>query len=455
MTVPESLSLNGHPPFLPLIGEPNAMRKLIRNLCFSWLMLFATPVLTAADKESWPQWRGPLQNGVASGDQYPTAWSDDAGVTWKIEIPGRGGSTPVVSDGTAYVTSGVDGKNTLIAIDVESGKLKWQANLGGDTGGKHRKGSGSNPSAVVDGDSVFAYFRSGDLACVDAAGKVRWAINIQEMFGADSLWWDLGSSPTVTDQAVIIAVMQSGPSHLVALDKKKGTLLWKTDRMLGAPEEAAQSYSTPIGVKIDGSNSLAVMGADHLTLHDATTGRELGRLGGFNPDQEKYFRSISSPVAEGNVIVCPYARGATLTAVRMDELADGKGDQAIAWFRDDLGSDVPTPAAWQGRVYVVSDGKSSRGTVTCLNLETGKTIWSTQLPKSRSSFSSSPLVAGNHLYVTQEDGKTYVLGPLDTAEPGVVSINDVDDAEPFTVASLVPVGDGFLLRSRSHLYRIK
>lgn len=373
---------------------------------------------------------------------------------WETPLPGRGGSTPVVAHQTAYMTAGVDGNNTLIAIDLKTGDEKWQAKLGSDAGGEHRKGSGSNPSAVVDGNFIFAYFRSGDLGCVDKSGKIVWSTNLQETYGEDTLWWDLGSSPTVTDAAVIIAVMQSGPSYLVALDKQTGDVIWKTDRMLNAPKEAAQSYSTPLVVDVDGKTMLAVMGADHITLHDAKAGSESGRLGGFNPEQDEYFRSIASPVALGNVIVCPYARGSTLTGVHLDALASGKGKDSIAWFRNDLGSDVPTPIAKDGRVYVLSDGKQTKGVITCLDLETGKTIWTVRVPRARNSFSSSPLIASNHLYATQEDGKTYVIGPLDAEQPKIVATNLVSDDKPYTVASLVPVEDGFLLRSRSRLYRI-
>ncbi len=428
---------------------------------FSYLLLvtvtlaYVSPSVSAkgtATKAKWPQWRGSAQNGVAVGEKFPIRWSEESGITWKTKIPGNGGSTPVFDGGVAYLTSGVDGKNMLLAFNVADGDLKWKTALGTDRGNKHRKGSGSNPSPVIDGDSIFAYYRSGDLACVGSDGEVRWRTNLQDRYGEDTLWWDLGSSPLLTENAVVVAVMQTGPSYLVAFDKSSGEELWKTDRMLGAPEEAAQSYSTPLAVKVKGKDAIAVMGADHLTLHDASNGRELGQLGGFNPGGEKFFRSISSPVAEGNLIVCPYARGDTLTAVHMDQLADGKGKDAIAWFRDDLGSDVPTPSAFQGRVYVVGD--KAKGAISCLNIETGDIIWQQQLPKSRVGFSSSPLVAGNHLYVTLEDATTYVIGPLDSSDPQVVSVNKVADDEPHTVASPVPFGDSLLLRSRHNLYRI-
>ncbi len=88
-----------------------------------------------------------------------------------------------------------------------------------------------------------------------------------------------------------------------------------------------------------------------------------------------------------------------------------------------------------------------RGLISCLDIETGETIWDLQLPKSRTGFSSSPLVAANHLYVTGENATTYVIGPLDAEKPELVATNLVADDEPFTVASLVPAGETLLLRS--------
>lgn len=410
------------------------------------------PVAGAEDADSWPQWRGDQQNGVAAGRSYPKSWSQKDGIKWKTPIQGLGGSTPVIADGKAFLTSGIGGQNQLLAIDVQSGQQLWSTSVGSDRGNKHRKGGGSNPSAVTDGKFVVAYFRSGDLACVDLQGEVQWQVNLQEEFGEDTLWWDLGSSPTLINDLVVVAVMQSGPSYLVAYDVQSGDQVWKTDRTLNAPEEAAQSYATPLALK--DRDLIAVMGADHLTIHSARDGRELGRVGGFNPDAEKYFRSISSPAVVGDLIVCPYSRGATVTTCRISDVIAKKGRNSIVWHRDDLGSDVPTPAIHNGRVYFASDNKMSKGKITAVDVESGKDIWSVQLPKARVSFSSSPLVAGNHLYVTGEDATTYVIGPLDSETPEVVASNRLDDSEPFTVASPVPVDGGLLQRTRHAIYRI-
>ena len=415
-------------------------------------LTFTRGIATSADH--WPQWRGAAQNGVAEGVEFPSKWTTEKGVLWKSSIPGTGGSTPVVSEETAYITAGNEGKNLLVAYDLSNGSTRWSVSIGNDKGGKHKKGSGSNPSAVIDGQHIFAYYRSGDLACINKTGEIVWHINLQDKFGEDTLWWDLGSSPTITNDSVVVAVMQTGPSYLIAFDKKTGDQKWKTDRMVGAPQEAAQSYSTPVVVEQNGEEWIAVMGADHLTLNRASDGKEIGRLGGFNPEQNAYFRSISSPVASGEIIICPYARGATITAVNMQQLAAGKGEEAIAWVRDDLGSDVPTPASLEGRAYVVGDGRTSRGLITCIEAKTGKTIWEVQLPKSRISYSSSPLIAADHLYVTNEKGTTYVIGPLSSESPELISENPIDDDADFTVASPVPVAESLLLRSKRNLYRI-
>ncbi len=105
-------------------------------------------------------------------------------------------------------------------FDVATGKKLWSIDAGTDRGGKHRKGSGANPSAVTDGKQVFGYFRSGHVVAADVNGKVLWTKNLQEEFGEDTLWWDLGTSPLLTDGALVIAVMQTGPSYLVALNKQ-------------------------------------------------------------------------------------------------------------------------------------------------------------------------------------------------------------------------------------------
>lgn len=410
--------------------------------CFLSLVLCCTLSTSAAD--NWPNWRGPNQNGVASGTGYATKWSGTENVAWKVAIPGKGSSTPVVWGDRIYLTSGIEGENTLLAYD-RGGKEAWRAKIGKERPGKHKKATGSNPSAATDGQHVFAYFKSGDLACVDLTGKVVWQENLQSKYGEDTLWWDLGTSPVLTSNAVVVAVMQTGPSFLVAYDKATGKQLWKHERNLDAPSEAAQSYSTPVVLKQGEQEILVVLGADHVTAHDAKTGAELWRVGGLNPTKHQYFRSIASAVVEDGVVVAPYARGATITGVKLG----GKGDVTashVAWTVNGLGADVPTPAALKGRAFVCTD----KGDVAAVDVHTGKTVWNGAVERNRNAYSSSPVVADGRIYITREDGKTFVLGAGDKFE--VLGANEL--AGEFTVATPVFADGKIYIRTLDNLYCI-
>ncbi len=336
-------------------------------------------------------------------------------------------------------------QNTTVALD-RSGKEIWKTTVG-TTGikGKHRKASGSNPSPVTDGKHIYVYFKSGDLACLTLAGKLVWQTNLQKVWGKDTLWWDLGTSPVLSADKVLVAVMQTGGSYVAAFGKSDGKVAWKRDRNLEAPLEAAQSYTTPIVMKRGNSERLLVLGADHVTAHDVATGKELWRVGGLNPSGQKYFRSISSPVIAGNLLLAPYSRGNTLTAIRLG----GSGDVTeshVAWInKGGAAADVPTPIVQGNRAFVCSD----RGKVTCLDVKTGKAIWSGQAEKNRQGFSSSPILAGGHIYITREDGKTFVIDSGKQFK--VVAANELGE---FTVATPIFSKGQILVRTTEHLYCI-
>jgi outer membrane protein assembly factor BamB len=399
---------------------------------------------SAALADEWPNWRGPSQNGVASHQSFPLRWSKTENVAWVVDLPGKGASTPIVSQGHLILTSGDQGRNLALCYTT-GGELKWSREIGQEREGKHAKATGCNSSPITDGKTIFVYFKSGDLAALDFDGKILWQLNLQKEFGADTLWWDLGTSPVLTRKHVVVAVMQTGPSYLVAIDKQTGKPAWKHDRDLNAPSEAAQSYSTPLVLEEKDRETLVVLGADHVTAHNAATGAEIWRVGGLNPTEQKFFRSIASPVVCGDVVVSPYARGSTLTGIKLG----GQGDvtkQQVVWFREKLGADVPTPAAQEGKVYLCTD----RGEVHCLDGKTGQTLWSGAVEKNRNAFSASPVLAGGRIYITREDGTTFVLGAGDKFEQ--LGVNTLDDE--FVVATPVFVDGRIYIRTRERLYAI-
>ena len=429
------------------------MMKPSRGPIFALLIAALAP-LSPAGAENWPNWRGPALDGVAAGTGFATTWSPEAHVAWKVTLPGLGASTPAVWGDAIVLTCAIDGNDAAICFD-RSGKERWRRSLGPEKPGKHAKATGCNPSPVTDGKHVWVYFKSGELAALDlATGAVAWRENLQDRFGADTLWWDLGTSPVLTKDAVVVAVMQTGPSYLAAFGRTDGKLLWKHDRNLDAPEEAAQSYSTPLVVKGEErfgepAEVMFVLGADHVTAHDATDGRELWRVGGLNPAGEKYFRSIASPVVAGDLVIAPYARGSTLTAVKRG----GQGDVTtshVAWARKDLGADVPTPACQDGKVVVCTD----QGKVACLDAPTGKTLWEGELPKNRHAYSASPVLLDGKILVTREDGQSALLaGPA--AGVGRFEVVGEGSVGEMTVATPVCVDGRIFLRTHDSLWCIR
>ncbi len=358
-------------------------------------------------------------------------------------MPGRGASTPVVWGDHIFLTYGEKGKNIGLCLN-RSGERQWQVELGAAAEVRHRKASCANSSPVTNGQQVYFYFKSGDLACVDFAGQIVWRTNLQREFSPDTLWWDLGTSPVLSRVFLIVAVQQTDHSYVVAFDQSTGKIAWKVDRNLQAPNESNQSYTTPLVIERDGMEQLIVLGADHVTAHAVRDGTELWRVGGLNPGKAEMFRSIASPVIYGELVLAPYARGKTLTAIRLGGTGDVTSSH-VAWTSDES-ADVPTPAVGSDqRLYVCHD----QSQVSCIDAETGTYLWHQALEKNRTAYSSSPIAAGGHVYFTREDGKTFVIKEAAQFEP--VAENSVFEE---TVATPVFVDGRIYLRTYDHLYCI-
>src|SRR5687768_15059413 len=70
--------------------------------------LTAAPAAQTSEFERyWPQWRGPYARGVSNTANPPLKWSETQNIAWKVEIPGRGSSSPVVWGDRLFVTSAV------------------------------------------------------------------------------------------------------------------------------------------------------------------------------------------------------------------------------------------------------------------------------------------------------------------------------------------------------------
>lgn len=396
-------------------------------------------------ENSWPQWRGPAGNGVAVSGEYPVDFSSEENVAWKVELPGRGSSTPAVWGEQIFVTCPIEGNDGVVSYDF-SGKELWRQQFSEERKGKHRNGSGSNPSPVTDGKHVVVYYKTGTVACLNMAGKTLWTKNLQDEYGKDTLWWDLGTSPVLAAGNAVIAVMQEGDSFLVALDLKSGDIAWRQERKYDCESESDQSYTTPHVAEIEGREVLVTWGADHLTGHDAASGELVWECGGFNPENKGQWRVIACPAVDDEVAVVPYGRANFLAAV---DLRGAKGDITAShrlWERGQIGSDVPSPVMHGQQVLLLSD----KGEVNCLDKMTGDEVWQSKLPKAKGKYFASPVLGGDQLYCAREDGVILVAKISDTGLE-VLAKNDLDES---VIATPIPIRGKLLVRGERHLFLI-
>lgn len=398
--------------------------------------------------QNWPQWRGPDANGVAAPGSYPVMFSAADNLLWQAPLPGKGGSTPIVWKDRIVITCGVgdgdDGLDGVLCFDW-SGKQLWATTLGKQVKGKHRRGSGSCPSAVTDGKRIFAYFKSGTLAALDFNGKVLWKTNLQKRYGKNTLWWDLGTTPVLANENVIIAVMHTGSSYIVAFNQSTGEEIWKVDRNYNCPVESDHSYTTPLVIKKGDQTTLVIWGADHLTSHDAANGKMIWECGGFNPNKKRAWRVIASPIISRGIAVVPYGREKFTAGVKLG----GSGDiteTARVWEKTGISADATTPVASDGKAYLIN----YKGKVWCLDILTGKELWNIKVPDGKGQFYSSPTLAGDKLYICREKGAVYVYQISPT---GQKLLNQTQFDDHF-VASPVLIQDKLLLRGEKNLYCI-
>ncbi|MBX3745625.1 MAG: PQQ-like beta-propeller repeat protein [Verrucomicrobiae bacterium] len=427
-----------------------ATPSLLAPAALAALALALGPNPSLADAHgNWPNWRGPSLNGKAPDGQYPVRWTANA-AAWKVPMPGKGSSSPIVWNGRAYVTTPAQGQDTVMALDLASGNVLWSTHLGPETPPKHRTlGSSCNSSPVTDGTGIFVYFKSGHFAALEPDGTVRWKHNLTERFGPERLFWDQGSSPVVTDRHVVLTRMHQGDSWIAGFDKATGELLWQVARDYRVPPENDNGYTTPIHFENAGRPAFLVWGADHLTAHDASDGRLLWSAGGFNPNRTGYWPAIASPVLHGQIAVVPVGRDdrpgqASLHGIRLGGSGDVT-DTHRAWIRDDIGTFVSTPAEDAGRIYLLR----YRGEIVCLDPATGRSHWSESLPRHAAPYYASPVLANGHLYAAREDGTVFVARIRDGFE--LISENPMGER---IVATPVLAANRLLLRGDSNLYCI-
>ncbi len=415
---------------------------LLSTICFSQLDCLS---VCANEIANWPSWRGAAGNGSTEADNLPVQFSGEK-YRWRVALPGKGCSTPIVLNEKIYLTCPANDKDAVMSFDAQ-GKELWKTTFGKEVPGKHANGSGSNSSPVTDGKSIFAYFKSGTFVAVDLDGQVLWQQDVVELFGKEDLYWDFGTSPVLTEKYVVLVRMHAGDSWIAAFNKSDGQLAWKVARNYKVPTESDQCYTTPLVFDYEGQESILTWGAEHVTIHSAADGKLMWTCGNFNPEANKLWPAIATPVISKQHVVIAFGRNDRGKPLLFGVKLAGRGDVTTtnhSWKRTDVGTFVPSPAVSGEQVIVVGD----QGEIEAIDAATGQAAWKGQLPKNRNKIYASPLVAGNRLYMIREDGIVFVA----SIQQGQFKLDAENDMQESIIGSPVPFGRGLLLRGKEHLF---
>jgi len=413
----------------------------------------------AARERFWPQWRGPFATGVSRSATPPTEWSETKNIRWKVEIPGRGSSSPVVWGDRMFVLSavpiGVDAaashtprgglpqrdryRFVVMALDRRTGKTVWERVAREQQ--PHEATHGDNgtyasSSAITDGQRVFAWFESQGMYVYDMDGTLLWSKDLgdkkmRNQFGE-------GSTPVLANDRLVIVWDQIAPggSFVVSLDASNGRELWRVAR------DEIDTWATPLVVEHEGRRQAVVPGKNKIRSYDLENGSIVWESKGvtMNP--------IPSPVfGDGLVFVTSGFQGNNLKAIR---LASAKGDitdtDAIVWTLDRDTPYVPSPLLYDGILYLL---KTNSGILSAFDAKSGTPHYQLQRLEGVPEVFASPVGAGGRVYIAGRDGVVLVIRNADKYE--MLASNKLDDGFD---ASPALADDAIYLRGYRNLYAI-
>ncbi len=404
--------------------------------------------------ENWPQWRGPQNNGVSQAKNVPTEWSRDKNVSWRIELPGPAGSTPVVWGDRVFLTTlGTDDELQLLCFSSQGKQLWKQVVSTGNRNARRDEGNSASPSPSTDGKHVWCMMCDGTLACYTVGGKEVWKKDLQEIYGEFSIQFGMTSTP-VLDKGVLYLQLLHGDMRdrsatsegwIVALDAKSGKENWKYLRKTEGTSENKHAYTSPIMYRDSEREYLLVHGADYLTGHSLKDGKELWRCGGFQRSRyNPYLRFVASPACVPGLIVAPSAKNGPVLGLKPGLKGDVTDDSdARQWRMERNTPDVPSPLIHDGLVYLCREN----GVLICLDAKTGEEYYSERTVNDR--HRASPVYANGHIYLTARNGKITVVKAGKKFR--VVAENDL--GEP-TTSSLAVTNGRIYIRTFKALYAI-
>ncbi|MDP7177121.1 MAG: PQQ-binding-like beta-propeller repeat protein [Verrucomicrobiota bacterium] len=404
-----------------------------------------------ANARNWPSWRGDLAgSGLAKGETVPLKWDTKRNVRWRVPLPDRGNSSPIVWGEKVFITQATDSdkRRTMMCFDKRTGELLWRT---GVTYTKAEKSHKTNPycsgSPATDGRVVVANYASAGIAAYDLDGQQLWSRDL----GPQEHEWGSSTSPVLFGDVCILYHGPGPHSMLYALDKLTGRTVWKrkveerdnldrVDGFRGGNGGKTGAFSTPIIIRANNRLELILSEANSLRAINPQDGSELWHCDGLNP------LVYTSPVYDGNVVLAMGGYFGASLAVK----PGGSGDVTAKRLWHDTrakNNRVATPVTRDGHAYFVN----MSGFMICLDLKKGKTVYTERLASTGNNPAvwGSPILVGDRVYVTNQSGDTHVIRASPTFE--LLATNSVGEYSNSTLA----VSDGALyLRTHKSLWCI-
>ncbi len=353
--------------------------------------------VTAEAGNYWSQWRGPSGQGLVTGTNYVDRWSATENVRWRTAVPGLGHSSPIVWKDHLFITTAREGgaKVSMLAYDRRTGKLRWETSVP-SSGVEHiyPKNSHASATPVTDGQFVYASFGTHGLAAFDFTGTLVW----HRDFGELNNYHGSAGSPVLYKDRLFLYQDHRGTSTLssfvAAFDAKTGKTIWWRDRA------ETTGWGTPIVITTGTRDELIVSSMRKVYAYDPASGADLWTVSGNTVEV------IPTPVVGHGLVFAASGRAGPTLAIRPGGSGDVTGSH-VAWTSPRGSPFVPSSLIHGELLYQINDMQSI---LTVLRAKTGELIYQERLGiATREGFSSSPVVVGNKIFFTNDDGQTFVV----------------------------------------------
>ena len=469
------------------------------NLCLlAGVLLAGTGSLFAAANDSpsnWPQWRGPQGNGLVSQGNPPTKWSETENVKWKVKLPGKGTSTPIIWGNQILIQTAIPTGKKVEPAEEKKAAANFSPNVfgqaqtpaapatppAGEGDRRRRPGGGGGGGGGGRGEKPTEVLQFAVISIDRATGKTQWqkvaretvpheghhrdhgfashspvtdGKHIYSYFGSRGLHcYDMkgelkwqkdfgtqrtantfgeGGSPALSGNTLIVNWDHEGDDFIAAFDKTTGKELWRNTR------DEKTTWTTPFILQQDGKTQVIVPASGRVRGYDIATGKVIWECGGLGSNV------VPTPVSDfGMLFAMSGHREPALLAIKLGKTGDLTDTDSVVWKQNRSTPYVPSPLLYGDKLYYLS---GNNATLSCFNAKTGDSLFSERL-EGPSGFYASPVGASGRIYLAGRNGTSLVLKNSDKLE--ILATNKLD--EKFDASPAI-VGNELYLRGHEYLY---